>query len=549
MGASEVGASRSQVACPYGPSALLRHVLALSLYLVLSACTHLHSPTREAQGRDAQQKWQATDVNEVIRVERERYSALLDEEVARVKAAKLLSRDLLLGSVVAGSSLKKNLVDPVLADAKSVAGDEKVYNDFKDAQRKQALFEGKMAERMLELRRLQLKPISCEDVKDVAAVTELANKLSASAGSPARIKVILSRAKRLCDDDGANSEAVRKFVENAAVTDGVKPSQQLQEMADLYALEDKLKKDREKNRDAVKEYEAAAKEYRDAAGLPPKQAQAAAAPASAASGTSAGLQEARLKAALERLKKAVAKLKTLDDKLSLQLVSEERIEAIDQFLGALLQPKAAGTGGEKDADRAGRALQRIAASLDGWEAAQGKAKETLLVPLQMQQTIEQQRLEAINRSNVADAAVLQIHKLRVDIVNRQAKHLADARASLVWVPDTLNESMRAFMSEASGAKPTDELLERRAKVMEAAAHYGYAKGELQGELDATTLRLAALQTSASLDVSESNLRQWNTLIGGNVDLLQAWGATGIKDDLVSKGINALLLLWIGSGVN
>ena len=85
--------------------------------------------------------------------------------------------------------------------------------------------------------------------------------------------------------------------------------------------------------------------------------------------------------------------------------------------------------------------------------------------------------------------------------------------------------------------------------MEGVAHYGYAIGNLQGQYQGVTLQQQALVTTRQLDLAENSLLQWDFLLRTHVDLLAAWAAQGVKEDTISRGINALLLLWIGYGTN
>ena len=100
-----------------------------------------------------------------------------------------------------------------------------------------------------------------------------------------------------------------------------------------------------------------------------------------------------------------------------------------------------------------------------------------------------------------------------------------------------------------GKDPSQNLRNERARVLQASAHYGHASGYLEGQLAGTTVKKQALKSARQLDAAEINVRQWNVLIGSHVDLVAAWAATGVKEETISRGVNSLLLLWIGVGVN
>ena len=85
--------------------------------------------------------------------------------------------------------------------------------------------------------------------------------------------------------------------------------------------------------------------------------------------------------------------------------------------------------------------------------------------------------------------------------------------------------------------------------MEGVAHYGYAIGHLQGQYQGVLLQQQALVTTRQLDLAENSLSQWDILIRTHVVLLAEWAALGVKEDTISRGVNALLLFWIGYGTN
>ena len=561
-------------------------LLALAAAL-LGGCAdlRLYSPALDEQGKKAQKAWADVDLPGIVQAERERSAALLKAEVAYMQSQPLLSMDLELYELVVGETTVSSQGAVVAPGLKSrvarrfqeTVGDGKFYNDLKLAREREVRAQRRYADGATEVRRLGLEPPPCKSVLSGKS-DELGKDLQSPLNSMA--KGALTLLKEACTPSAASVPEDRRSEPNAVsnlLTCSKKPAAERaaclagmprlqRELEELAALEGAMEAERsaqlnERNsvRIASANYKkvAASAEGKEAAPadtpLPectakPVAATGAtaaatpAAPASAASAPVAGPNRTKVTVALERLKCAVGKL-TGDNKYSLKLLSEERLSAVNEALDALLSPKAAGAAGETAKDRAGRALQRLADTADGWDKAKASAEDVLQRPLVAQQEIEQLQQAALNRAIGIDASEIELQRIRAKLTERQADHYKAAEGALSSV--TLSEGGLEPVFLAATPLPANE----RARVIEGVAHYGYAIGYLQGQYQGTKLQQQALVTARQLDLAENSLNQWDTLIRANVDMLAEWAAVGVKEETIARFVNAILLLWIGHGTN
>lgn len=558
--------------------------------MVLAGCAdlRLHSSSLDEQGKKAQKAWADVDLAGLVKAERERSAALLKAEVAYLENQPLLSRDARLYGLVVGETeaSKGGVISPglkkrVASGFQEIAGDRRIYDALKHARAREERAQRQYDTAASELKRLGLEAPSCKAVLGGKS-DELGKGLEAPLGSIAKGALVLLReacqpsADSVPEERKSDPDAVRKLLQctdmtGDALASCVKAMPRLQaELEVLYALEAATEAERSAKLNERNELRVASGNYKklansaegkdtepsdsplgcgtkkpavpaDAAAGAPGDAEAV--PSSSASAAADRPKRTKLAASLERLKCTLAQLEDANDKFSLKLLSEERQIAIGEALDALLSPKAAGTAGETDKDRAGRALQRLADTADAWDMAKASAADVLQRPLVAQQEIEQIQQQALNRAIATDVAEINLQRLRVQLTERQADHYNAAETALSNV--TLGDGGIETLFIGSSPAPA----KTRARVMEGVAHYGYAIGHLQGQYQGVTLQQQALVTTRQHDLAENSLSQWNFLIRTQVDLLAEWAALGVKEDTISRGVNALLLLWIGYGTN
>lgn len=527
--------------------------------LVLTGCSHLrlHSPALDADGQKALKAWNDVDLRGIVQAERDRTNIVLAQEVAYYESANLLARDMKLLQVATGS-IDKRLKEPVDAGYKEYAGDATFYLELQAAKNAESEFRTKyeVAAQALALRGLEMP--GCADLLNGKAA-----EAAKDWPDPKGTTEALDAGKAACTpapDGKSDPNAVRKLLKCSKATGAAfeqctagMPLVQ-KDFETYYSLQATRATQKSAHVTDRNEYLVAASEYKRLKASPEGKepappAKAASAPDSSASAAK-GLTRTKLDAAFERLKTAVTKLKGLEDKFSLKLATEERLSAIEEALGSLLSPKAAGAEGETDKDRAGRALQRLADTADGWQTAKDSAAEVLRQPLLAQQEVERLQAEALRRSIEVDDAALSLQRYRADIAEKLARHYKAAKDSLTTMGTVSVPPDELMTIDRQGAPPSAELRVKRMAFMRAASNYGYAVGYLQGQYEAVDVRQQYLRTAMrDLDVAEYNLRQWDPLISANVDLLAKWASGGVREETISRGINSLLLLWIGLGVH
>ncbi len=480
-----------------------------------------------------------------------------------MQGASGVSRDLSLYGLTVGS-VADNLVKPVRTGGEALQGPmgpADFLTRLGAAKDREISFKDQMKQAQVELRRVGLETFSCADMTSGKAgqvLAELVNSGGLNPNLAITAKGGLSAAKSLCENNLSDSAAVRDLVKQENAAWAVKVPRLIGEMQALYVAEDTFAEkngtarggDRNAYRVALLEYQRvldAPDRNEPTAAAPAAAASAAASAASAALGTAstpasdtAAKPKTKLDAAFENLRASIAKLKSFDDKVSLKLLSEERYDAIGETLTALTNPKAADDATATDKDRAGRALRRLAETYENWKAVEASAQEVRMRPLLMQQSLDKLQGEALGRAIALDEVKLQLQHDRVSLLERQATHFRNAHLLLgqgVSLPEA---------SLAETLKPSKVSAAERTRIVQAAGHYGYAIGDLESQIQVKRLQASALQQEHSLALSENSIRQWNILIGGNVDLLTAWTETGVKEETISRYVNTLLLfalLW------
>lgn len=567
-------------------------VLCMVALFWLAGCgsLHLHSAAREERGKTAQKDWAEASASalDLIKVERENSAAMLVRETTLVQNALVVSRDMRLYALTTGP-LATNLVGPVDSRGKALLGPwgpNDLWSRINAAKETEASFWSQLQEAQVEVRRAGFEAFSCADLVSGQAEQTTADWVKAEQSRVVNFagafKSGLRAAKTLCTDNISDSTALRDLVtrelaafqasekaKNPAPLVPQKPPQLLDAMGSLHEAEEAFAKktgmlragDRNAYRAALLEYQRVlAAPDRDAPVPPPppapkaaasaaappasgaSSAAAAASPASAASDAAAAPPKTKTKAdvALEKLQASIEKLKTFDDKFSLKLLAEERYDAITETLTALTAPKAATDASATDKDRAGRAFQRLSQTLTNWKDVQKSAQEVRMRPLLMQQALDGLQAEALGRAIALDAAKLQLQRDKVALKTRQALHYHTAHASLSQGLTAPNTSLTATLKDK--LVPENE----RTRIVSAVAHYGYAVGDLESQIQVKDLQAHALAHEHSLASSENAIRQWNTLIGGNVELLTAWTQTGVKEEALARYLNTFLLfalLW------
>jgi len=529
--------------------------------IVLTGCAdlrslHFHSETREAQGVAAQEKYDQADATVVLKAERERIDAILAQQLAQAPALSSVQRDWALLGVAFGGSLQSSLVGPVNTKLDRLVGtDATFYPQLMAIRSSQVPLKASLASATLVIDALGGE-LSCEAAaaganKGLAEWVDALERRNPAQGTKARQAVLSAQSTcaRLKQTEAQLTAHLNSGSPTADLVIDIRAVRDAE--ANLKAEKGKGESSRNQYRVGWLDFQSIVKPLPPApapAASAPTEAAAAAAPASAASAPTAETTQTKLTEALDRLKAAVKKLADAGDKYSLKFLSEARIETINELITALASPKEFSDPTATDKDRAARFLNDLFIIEANWEASNAEALEVLKRPALAQQELDALQAETLGRSIAADETRLVLLKRRVEIRDEQADALTEARDGLgKALPSKDKQRLKPVVALALSKPHLDG--EAGSDVMGAVARYAYAMGPLDQGLVEVQRKLETIDRVQSLATSENHVRQWDTLIRSNLDLLSKWSATGVKEDTISKAVNALLLLWIAVKVD
>jgi len=248
--------------------------------------------------------------------------------------------------------------------------------------------------------------------------------------------------------------------------------------------------------------------------------------------------------AVEKLGKLVKGVDEAQDAFSTKLVAEERLATLNGFL-TNYQDVAAGKG-VKDGNKLAIALALFPDIHDKAKKALVDVQQPNLLALAMQKNVEEARLDSARRDIALRQQLVAEWQVRVASLQAQQAALAYAlgpfKQTAVEVPrtKTLLEVMTA---------PDPKTLNLRTMLWGSTTSYLDAEGRLRAETSKSFYRISAIEHERVLTYAESNLNQWKVLIDPSVELLAAYGASGLKSSDIAAFLNSVMLLAIAIGVN
>lgn len=529
----------------------------------LTGCSslRLYSEARDKQGEAAKGAWSKLDAKSVIVAQRENNAKLLKEELNAQDRMGTAIRDLSIRQAAlkwTGTDLESK-IDQAL---KTTVGDHELFAKWQQAYQKQQdetaklRFIGPRFEvRGLELPACELllndndAPTTQKTIKDWDAVQpddrKLQTQYTALQKQCEKIKDATTEADKL--KAGLATGELRTLLTALS-----------REEAALLELRTKHQAARNALRVAQAEYDAAVAKTK----------------VEPSAGKTVG-------AAADKVGKALGALLAADDALSLKLVSETRLDAIDSFF-SVLSSTPEGEPFPKDAPKAAVALKVIPELADNARTALAGARQPLLVPLVMRKNHEQLNVEAASREILAKETLLELQRSRFELLHAKGTRLREAKCALNGVPACflpplaqpdpntctdkatcalakvsqqlkaakLGEINSAACKEPSPTPPNQkDCADQRASIRSASARYFDAIGRLDTEARKAEYKQFSAKYDEALALAEVNVLQWDALIGTSVDQLAAYGKSGIRAEHILALINSLSLLWIGSGVN
>lgn len=478
----------------------------------LGGCA-LHSETRDKQGQEALKAWEEVDLNAQVAVPRKNMAALFGQQLKLQDELALAMRDNLARQIATGAKVQDALIRPVGAMLGQLAGSAAMAAQWQTAREDEAGARRAFAVANRQLRWLRLEIPDCATL----ARPETANLIANWSGTPAQKGILSASVKGM-------SEACKRPAFNATATVNVGGA---------------LGATRGKRNDAaakLQEQRAAGVIYRNSYRAALAEYEAAAA---ALTRTPNGSRQKVLDAA-GKLKNAADALARLEDAFSVQFLSEQKRDALNAALAPLLD-RAEGEDLPANANSATVALAVFPELLDKANQAFADAKKPTLVPLLLQKDLEQIKADAAKRDVDAQLTRMAALDQLLEAQSRQVDRLLQAQDALKGA----NPEAVAATALGPHGEPTDAKM----RLWRATSYYLDAAGRLSAEAGKIEHKLNAIEHERALAYAESNILQWETLIGSNVKQMAQFGASGVKSSHLTSLINSAALLAIAIGTN
>ncbi|GJH29310.1 hypothetical protein [Caballeronia novacaledonica] len=501
----------------------LSHIrcVACLLPILLAACVGVrpYSETRDKQGQAIAAS--TDDVYQTLKSSfvtgRENNEALLKQEQNATKEVEAARRDAIIAVLVWGT-VGAQLNTPVAAQLNKVAGpDATAYFD--------SLADIKLADKQLANIRagMRVRNVDLPDCKQLL-----------SPGGDRNLPPEAANAKTLCAGRAAAETAANEYLAAGAPPNprfdiSVTALQLANEQAELdaeMATTAKLRQDFSKAQEA---YDKAIDSLAEGKGdVEPLRS------------------EARRLAG--ELRGIATKLEAAADVFSKQFISNERRNALDKFFDVAAdlgqgRPIPQGT------SRAAMALVLFPDTIDKTKEDLTEARKLPWAGLILRKRYEETQYNAATADITLRKERINLLRTKQNLQEGQALQLLNAQDGLLSLPPGFEKrSMLRVLGEAPSKRaPGEQDINER--VYEAAGRYIYARTQAQADIDNLDGQIHAVEFRRRISYAEANAEQWNILISANAGQLSAYGASGIKPEMLLSLFNSLMLLWIAIGVN
>jgi hypothetical protein len=499
-------------------------LLLVPLFVSVVGCANvsIYSEARDKQGQAAMSAWNAANASAKVTTARDNLKALLDRELATEDKIVRARRDELIRSMAAGASVQAGLITTTVASLSNLAGSSDIASQWVDAVdlEQQIALDLEAAQQQFTLVGVEMP--SCDALQDDEMKKSL-KEIVANGGFRGQvIDGTLPSLRSSCKDPDRTATQRVPLGGSMAAT---------QMITSTRAFE--LEKTRNATMSARNAYRAALEAHDKTA------AELAANPDA----------RAKVQEAAAKLQKAVAALSKASDVFSAQFLSEQRQQSLDQFLAAVADTKP-GEAPPEGASRAAVALILLPDLIDKTRQSLADARKPLLVPLVLQKQYEKIKLDALTRDIAAQQGEVALLQKKLSLQTQQAREYLQAKKGFDLIsPEIVSLPVGNVLSGQLPATVAPIKLQDRKRLAEAAGYYLDAEGRLRAEVNKTDYELIAAKHERAVAYAEANAMQWETLISSGVNQLADYGTTGIKPEQVVSLLNALSLLWIGSGVN
>lgn len=508
-----------------------RVTLAAMLVVILATvgCAGIrpYSEVRDKQAKAAADAWREVNLKAEMTAHRENLNALLQAEKSAQDDVGKSIRDFRLRVLVSDKPINDSLEKPLTQRLKRLSGGAMTQGELDK-------FTAKHNEALVQIPRGQdafksagLDAPDCGDFRkpegwkdgDPVIVPDSIRKELGAIQDPADQKEL----KRFLDEVFAVHcpyANLASYVSQSATADSELGKAWKQFQSDL----SRVNADRDKAADAKRAYDAALHDYE----------------AAVKRGTSDS-------ALLQKVKDKLADLqKLVGNPFAEKLLSEERLKSLNDYLAtvAAYEP---GKDFPDTASKAARATALLPELADTIRSARASSKKPLVAPYLLLKSHEQLKLEALTRDVSARQRISAVSGAICDAMSAEVLQLQDVRKLLdtnTLVNRHGGKSVVTILKGGSGISGDD-----KKQVLDASARYLDVLGRLEPKRYKLEYeRIAAFQ-ERTLAYSEVSAQQWENLIGVSLSQLGEYGAGGLKREDIIGFLNALGIIWIGSGVN
>jgi hypothetical protein len=499
-------------------SRALAALLIVALSWAMNGCA-MYSETRDKQARDAAESWSKVDLKAQVEVPRKNLQALLTEQLS-LEEEIWNTRAQGLARGMAYSWTVKRFGNELTTQIARVYGSASDANEYAERAAEQKRLIDLIAANSLVITAASFAPPSCGNLLEPDQKAKVNARVGAiDANKRALISPIISTLEKDCG-------LLKKFKEEPSTGELTAATTQLKTEKD--ALDAEVSKTA-----AVRdEYTKALNSYEEEAEVLTK--------------TPSNPSLDKLDAALSKLKAVAEKFAGKDDVFTKKFVAEEQLKSLDRFLSTY-SDVLAGKGTSKDPSQVAIALAVFPDLIRKADVALQSSKKPMLTHLVIQKNLEQAKLDAAERDIVVRRKLIELWKAQVEALQEQLGAYLQAHSGLSTpaIAALEEKSLREALSPSNN----EDEFENKQKLWKSAALYLDAENRLRAEVAKNRYRILALQYEKTLTYAEANINQWRALIEPTVELMGAYGESGLRSSEITAFLNSLTLLWIGAGVN
>ena len=268
--------------------------------------------------------------------------------------------------------------------------------------------------------------------------------------------------------------------------------------------------------------------------------------------SNAGIQK-ELKDVIGKIEKIADELKNVPGGFGQKILSESRVDQLDQVL-RVLSGELPKEGANLSSLDSVASVSLILSLTEDVASSKEQAKKILVTPLLI--SLQHQKLLAeasSNRVKFEEQKVDMLHIL-VDSMLEQLESLSIANkhydmflaSAKLEKLDTDMPTVKVFQNAKQNRK---DRVNTKFDLYSAVVHLFDSTGRLDLETQRIEQSLVALEHEAALNQSEIAVQMWNSLITNSIEQLKQFHAKGIKPENIAELLQALGLILIGNGVN